>query len=129
MATIKYLNRKGHYSDPDSRTDVIKYIFQSNKVKSGCKGYAGVNPNDIVGSMNRIANQFNKAKGVQLRHSVLAFSRNEVSDPYVADEIARKIMSRFGDEYQTVYTSRSSPIVNRALYCSNTTIYSPLNRF
>lgn len=103
MATLKVLNRAGHYHDPNARADVLNYIFQPDKTESGLLGCIHVHPLFIIESMDQVSDSYKKATGIQIRHFILAFSPDEVNDPNIADEIAQHIMNYIGQRYQAVY--------------------------
>ena len=104
MALIKVLNKKGKYHDTDAREMVINYILNPAKVISGFMGCtSNVNPLDIAGSMELFAQQHKKTKGIQLRHTVISFTPDEINDPETVNEIALQVASFVGQNYQTVF--------------------------
>ena len=106
MALFKFLNGKGRYRGDDARTNVAEYILNPYKAKHGYIGGAYVNMESIesiVHSMDKIAQQFGKTNGVQLRHFVLSFLPQETRDPQEVYRIGRKIMMFVGQEYQAVF--------------------------
>jgi len=104
MALLKVVNRKGKYHDPDSRETIARYITNPNKTLSGFIGVSeGVNPQDIAGSMNQVAQHFNKTRGVQLRHIIISFLPDEVSSPEVVYRIGCDLAGYTSQEYQTVF--------------------------
>lgn len=105
MPLIKVLNRKGKYHDADAREVVINYILNPAKAISGFMGCtSNVNPLDIAGSMESFAQLHKKTKGIQLRHTVISFTPDEVDDPEIVNEIAREVASFVGQNYQTVFS-------------------------
>lgn len=106
MALFKFLNVKGRYRGDDARTNVAEYILNPYKAKHGYIGGAYVNMESIesiVHSMDKIAQQFGKTNGVQLRHFVLSFLPQETRDPQEVCRIGREIMLFVGQEYQAVF--------------------------
>lgn len=106
MALFKFLNGKGRYHNDDARTNMAEYILNPYKAKHGYIGGAYVNMESIesiVHSMDKIAQQFGKTNGVQLRHFVLSFLPQETCDPREACRIGREIMSFVGQEYQAIF--------------------------
>jgi len=103
MALFRFLNGKGRYHNDDARETVIEYILNPMKAINGYIGGCYVNPNDIVGSMNDVAQRFGKTQGVQLRHFVIAFHPTETRDPQLVSQIANEISMYIGQEYQTVF--------------------------
>lgn len=104
MALLKVVNRKGKYHDPNSRETIARYITNPNKTFSGFIGVSqGVNPQDIAGSMNQVAQQFNKTRGVQLRHIIISFLPDEVLSPEDVYRIGCDLAGYTSQEYQTVF--------------------------
>lgn len=88
MATVKFLNAAGKYSDPAARDDVIRYITQKCKTPSGYIGSGGVELPYAARQMQAVAESFKKDNKVRIRHFVVSFYRNEAIDPYKANLIA-----------------------------------------
>ena len=53
--------------------------------------------------MEMVSAQFGKTSGVQLRHFIVSFDQTEVNDPMIVNEIARRFVEFFSNEYQVVY--------------------------
>ena len=104
MATLKVLNRRGHYSDPKAREIVIKYITRDHTIAAPYFGCTGIEGDDIAGSMARVAKSFNKDSRVRIRHFVLSFDHDDFTTPLIASDIGRQIIEWLGTEYQSVYT-------------------------
>lgn len=68
MATFKTVNQKGKYHDLNSKSDVINYILNPKKTPSKLYGYELVDPMNPAESMQEVSLQFNKTKGIQIRH-------------------------------------------------------------
>ena len=103
MATLKALNRKGHYSDPNARDFVVGYITRNYTILPPYFGCTGIEGDDIAGAMTRVAKSFNKDSRVRLRHFVLSFEYENFITPLIASDIGRKIIDWLGAEYQSVY--------------------------
>ena len=103
MAILKPLNGKGRYHDTNDRERVTKYILNPQKTPHCLIGGILVDPDDIVGSMNVVAQQWGKERGVQLRHFILAFEPKECSDPKRAFQIGRDLLRYIGQEYQAIF--------------------------
>lgn len=101
MAILIISNQKGKYHDAHAKQDVIKYIL--NPYKTNLWGGTAVTIDDTADSMARVSAHFGKSDGVQLRHYILSFSKEELSSADTANEIAKAIMDYFGKSYQTVY--------------------------
>ena len=103
MAMFKTANIKGKYFDENAKADVINYVLNPYKMPHNCHGGVKVDEHNIAKSMQTVSEQFGKSDGVQLRHFIISFSKNEVSSPYTADAIARDILYYLGREYQAIY--------------------------
>ena len=101
---LKTANGLGKYKDCDAKCDVVNYILRKDKTS---EEYSGVSQNvdefNVVDSMNEVSEKFGKTKGVQLRHMIMSFSQEELSDVDSVNEIGKKVMNKIGEEYQTVY--------------------------
>ena len=102
MAVMKTINRRGKYRDPGAREDIARYILAPLKVQSGFMAGVGITE-DIVGSMNEVAEKFGKTNGVQLRHFIIAFDPDEIAEPSEAYEIGCQIACFLGQQYQLVF--------------------------
>lgn len=100
---FKTLNGNGKYKDLNAKENVVNYILRADKSPDGCNGYFLIDPTNPAKSMNKVAENFGKSNGVQLRHFVMTFSPDEMSDVDVVNQIARKITNYVGEEFQTVY--------------------------
>ena len=106
MALFKFLNGKGRYHDDNARETVVEYILNPYKARHGYIGGGYVNMENvesIVGSMNKVAQEFGKVNGVQLRHFVISFLPQETRDPYMVYQIGGQITMAICLEYQTVF--------------------------
>ena len=90
MATLKTANGHGKYFGEDAKQNVIDYIMKKGKTPHGYVGGAGVDGNDIVGSMKEVSDHFGKSNGVQLRHFIISFEPSEIKNINTAGEIARE---------------------------------------
>ena len=102
MAILKTTNTTGTYRESDAIARVVHYIMNPYKARH----YYGVYGADIhnpAASMNMISEQFGKANGVRLHHFVISFYPNELRDPIIVDEIARRFAECLACEYQMVY--------------------------
>ena len=123
MATIKFLNAKGKYSDPNALHDVISYICMDSKTPSNMIGGFKVNLQDIANSMNSVAIQYKKDHGVRLRHFVLSFFRNEVTTPDLANTVATQICAYIGRFYQIAYAVHEDTQVLHIHFVFNSVSY------
>lgn len=103
MAILKPLNGRGRYHDTDSRERVSQYILNPGKTPSHLIGGTHVDLNDIVGSMDAVARHYGKVRGVQLRHFILAFYPQEISNPQIAFQIGQDLLAYIGQEYQAIF--------------------------
>lgn len=103
MATIKFLNAAGKYSDANALKNVITYILQPTKTPSHIIGGKCVDLQNAVESMRTIAQHYGKDHGTRLRHFVLSFYPREVYCSHVLQAVAERICSYIGNNYQVVY--------------------------
>ena len=103
MAIIKTANTTGKYHDLCSYNDIITYITQPNKTIHRYIGYINIDPYNPSGSMEAIAKKFHKEHGVHVRHFIIAFNPDELTQPEVANEIGAKVISYLGQRFQAVY--------------------------
>ena len=103
MATFNTTNGEGRFMDDNSREDLIQYILRPDKIKHSYYGGIAVDMQDILGSMNAVAENFNKNTGVRIRHFILSFHPYELSDPENAYKIGMQIIRNIGREYQAVF--------------------------
>ena len=97
------INGKSKYHDHESKQDVIDYILNPFKIPSGFIGYMNVDQRNPALSMHQCSALFGKDKGVQIRHFVVSFDRNEVRDSATANAIATEFMNYIGREYPVLY--------------------------
>ena len=103
MAILKTANGKGKYMDLNSKEDVINYILNPQKTPSKCYGCTVGEIDEIAKRMMETSAKFHKENGVQIRHFVISFHPYELSDPYVANEIAQQIICYLGNTYEAMY--------------------------
>ena len=102
MAILKTANSKGKYYESHAKDDVVQYVLNPYKAKNYYGAY-GVNINAPAESMNIVSAHFGKSQGVQLRHFIISFYPDELSDPAIANEIAKQFVVFFAHDYQTIY--------------------------
>ena len=103
MSIFKIINSKGKYHDEDALSDVSRYILNPYKTFHKYTGGIHVDMNDPAGSMDAVAEQHKKQKGVRLWHFIVSFTEDECPSPIVADSIGEDIIEWLGEEYQAVY--------------------------
>lgn len=103
MAILKTANKKGKYLDGNARYDVINYILKPEKIVNNYYDMVKVDYDNPHKSMDEVAELYNKSNGVKLRHFIISFSREELSESKIADCIGREIMFRIGNTFQCVY--------------------------
>lgn len=103
MAIHTTINGKSKYHDHESKQDVIDYILNPFKIPSGFIGYMNVDPRNPALSMHQCSALYGKDKGIQIRHFVVSFDRNEVLDSATANVIATEFMNYIGREYPVLY--------------------------
>lgn len=103
MATMKFLNAAGKYSDPLAYDCVIGYILQAYKTPSKIIGGFGVDLNKPAQSMKDHAILYNKDTGVRLRHFLVSFTRKESQNIHLIQKIAYHLGQVIGLTHQVVY--------------------------
>jgi len=103
MAILKFVNCKEKYQDSDATKEVINYIFNPDKSKRELYGFYQVDPENPTKSMRDVAKAFGKTTGIQIRHYIISFTKYEINEPIIADQIAQEIITYFQDQYQCVY--------------------------
>ena len=100
---LKTVNSKGKYRDSDAKEDVISYILRGDKTPEEYKGGVMVDFSNPADSMKAVSKKFGKESGVQLRHFIMTFSPEELSDANKVNEIGKKISRYVGEDFQNVY--------------------------
>lgn len=103
MATIKFLNEAGKYTDANALESVIAYILQSHKTPSHIIGGRGVDPKTAAESMHAVSQRFRKEYGIRLRHFIISFYPQETPQIHIIQKIAEHICNHIGKRYQIVY--------------------------
>lgn len=123
MAKFKVVNHKGKYFDSEAKYDLIEYILNPQKVKHGFLGGVAIDPLFPAESMELVSEKFQKTKGVQLRHHIVAFMPYELNNPCDANEIAKHIARYIGKEYQIVFAVHEDKPYLHIHYIFNTVSY------
>ena len=129
MATIRCINCKDKYHDDRAKRDVINYILNPDKMIHGYFGMDRVNPANPDLSMYDVSMKFGKEKGVQLRHYVISFCKNELQDPAIAKMIADEFMLSIGRKYQCIYGIHENTAQLHFHIAFNTVSYVDGSRF
>lgn len=103
MATMKFVNAAGKYSDPLAYDCVIGYILQNHKTPSRIIGGFGVDFNNPAQSMKDHSISYNKDTGVRLRHFIVSFTRKESEKLHLIQNIAHHLGQIIGLTHQVVY--------------------------
>ncbi len=109
MVLWKTANGQGNYRNSDARLNAVRYILNTQKMKSMVHGGANLenidphDPYDIAEQMNAVAVQFGRPNGVQLRHFIFSFDRYCQVSPQQVGQIAQSLAYFLGREYQTVF--------------------------
>lgn len=103
MATLVSANYNGYHHNFNDLTNCIKYILNRNKIKNRYYGVTGmIIPNNIpfdkigdyiAGRMIETALPYDRPNTIKIRHLIVSFDRNELTDPTIADDIARKCLT------------------------------------
>lgn len=109
MVLWKTANGQGNYRNSDARLNAVRYILNTQKMKSMVHGGTNlehIDPHDPFGiaeQMDAVAAQFGKTNGVQLRHFIFSFDRYCQVSPQQVGQIAQSLAYFLGREYQTVF--------------------------
>lgn len=103
MALLKFVNSRGKYQDSNATKNVMDYIFNPDKSKRELYGFYQVDPINPTQSMRDVAEAFGKTAGIQIRHYIISFTKYEICEPIIVNQIARTIITYFQNEYQCVY--------------------------
>lgn len=103
MAIWKTGNGDGNYFNEDAKELVSAYIMHPDKAIHGYTGGYGVDPYFPAESMKIVSERFGKQQGVQLRHFVVSFTRDELNDPAIVNMIAQQFAMYVGQRYQVIY--------------------------
>ena len=78
---LKIKSTTNRYKDDEVYTDIIKYITNPKKTRSGY--IVGFNVEDVATAgleMRELASSFNKLKGIRVRHMILSFDPKKEKD-------------------------------------------------
>ena len=103
MAVLTSPNCRDRYRDENARENLIKYVTNPHKAKSGFYGGVMVDIDHAAEEMRSTATEFKKDSGVRLRHFILSFDYDEVRDPKMAYDIAHHLALVMANRYETVY--------------------------
>lgn len=103
MIIFKKISYADKYHDDNAIIDVISYICQPSKTRSGIVGGVGVDPKNIANSMIAVSKHFKKYSRIRLHHFVISFGKEDLQSTKILPEIAQKIAAYIGSEYQTVF--------------------------
>jgi hypothetical protein len=110
MAIYYTVNRKAKYHDYESKEDVINYILNPFKTPRNYIGFINVdpaNPANPALSMHECSAAHGKDKGIQIRHFIVSFERNEINNCNIANAIANELMCYIGNQYSALYKGES----------------------
>lgn len=104
MAMFKVMNGRDKYRNADAKEKLIEYAFRPDKAVHGYIGGTGVSMETAAEDMHRVSEEFGKPDGVQARHYVISFAKQELQDAALADLIGQSVINYIGREYQAVYS-------------------------
>lgn len=110
MAIIKTKNGKGNYKNENAKELVLNYILNPYKTPHNYIGGVAVDMTSPAESMMYVSKQFKKENGVQLRHFILSFSPEELTNPEIAYCIGLKVVRELGKEYQAVFAVHENAV-------------------
>lgn len=103
MATLVSANYNGYHHNFNDLTNCIKYILNRNKIKHRYYGVTGmIIPNNIpfdkigdyiAGRMIETALPYDRPNTIKIRHLIVSFDRNELTDP--AKQISIRALGSF----------------------------------
>lgn len=101
---LKIVSPTGKYKDASTYDDVLGYVLNPNKVKTGHQLHFNVSIHHPAEDMRCLAEKFKKTKGTKVRHMVLSFHpKKEVYITHQkALDIAGSVCDYYADEYQLV---------------------------
>lgn len=116
----------GKYKDENIYNDIVNYITQPKKVKSGYVQLRGISSVKTAAvEMEATAKQFGKDKGTRIRHSVLSFDSTEKIALSEADRVAGKLIDFYSKQgYQimsAVHEDKEFPHIHMVMNTVNTT--------
>lgn len=99
------------YHDEEAVETVVNYCLRPDKTPNHFVGGYGVSLKHAAYEMNRLAEAYDKDRGVRVRHMVLSFSReeqrklgrNRYTVNSILNEIAQYAVAYYGHEYQIIY--------------------------
>lgn len=99
---IKVVSPKGKYKDENTYKDVVTYITQDDKCRSGYIITRNVNRGTIAEDMAEYDRKFHKREGcTKIRHTVISFEDSDNVTPELAAVIAGKACDHYS-EYPVV---------------------------
>lgn len=110
MAYIKVVERtQSHkYRDDNTYDDLIHYC--SNPAKMASYGLINLHSIETAPSeMEMIAQTFKKTFGKRISHTIISFSKQEVSTISLAENIAAVCASYYANRYQVFYCVHMEP--------------------
>ena len=102
MAILKIPNVREKYCDEDAILDLLRYC-QNNEKTGGYIGGWSINPQNAYQEMSVFSKLANQDKGKRLRHFIVAFPPEIMSDRMVLYKVAKEITKFFANEYQVVF--------------------------
>ncbi len=115
MALLKINNKKdsytnkGRYKDDNARQDVFNYMIDSKhpcnsqKIQHDLIGGSHVDLSDPIKSMEEVAQQYNKDRGIRAKHIIATFSEDDGMSPGMIACAAEELSQKIGTRYQNVY--------------------------
>lgn len=134
MSHLKVRHRQSNhytgskYQDDNAIHDVLAYIFNPAKTPSHYIGGIAVDPRNAEYEMTTLSALWGQAKGIRLRHMILAFDRTELGRSrktalYYANALAFQVAQFYGSSYQIVYAVHEDTPKPHIHFVMNTTNY------
>ena len=99
---MKVVSPKGKYKDDCIYQDIVDYITQDSKCRSGHVITRNLNRDSIADDMLKLDEEFNKKKGTRIRHTIISFEDQDCATPEIVADIAEQACNFYAGEYQTV---------------------------
>lgn len=104
MAVLKIKSVPQKYADPLAYQQLPDYIMRADKTPNCYIGGFAVHPQYAAEEMQAVSAAYGQDRGVRLRHWIISFDKNELSDTWHADQFARQACRFYAETYQIVYS-------------------------
>lgn len=123
MAIYKVNTEKGGYRTAQDVENVVSYILNPWKVKSGAAVSGAVPLSHTADAMECVTSAYHNEEGVHIRHTELSFSSDENISVDQAEEIAQECISYYLGSYQIIAAVHEDASHLHIHFGMNTTSY------